>query len=148
MSPIAEVLSASWLAPRPHRLTSNNRDETRRLNLIRFQSRTKINAADPARQLPVVGTVPGFIESVCSVKLLLLQKGQDQNPPAMHWLAIAVGNIGRGEATIVLVIVGDRQQMSFQVSNRVCRAGGVSCIRHPPIEKPEETNNQDHDRNG
>jgi hypothetical protein len=100
-----------------------------------------------ACELPVVGTVPRFVEVVSSVKLLLLQERQDQNSPTMHRLAILVGDIRRWEATICLVIVGDRQRDLLEVSGGACRAGSVSCVLHGLIEiGPKGTNNHDHDR--
>ena len=91
--------------------------------------------------------IPWLREIVLPVKLFLSKIGQYQHAPTMHRLAIPVGDIGRWEATIGLVIVGDRQRDLLEVSGRVCRAGGVSCSLHRMIEiGPYGTNKHDHDR--
>jgi hypothetical protein len=65
----------------------------------------------------------------------------------VHGFAIAVGDVSRRKATIGLVIVGDRQRDLLEVSDGVCRAGGVSCIHHRPAKKgPKGTYDEDHDR--
>jgi hypothetical protein len=64
----------------------------------------------------------------------------------VHRLAIPIGDIGWREATVGLVIVGDRQRNLREVSGGGCRHGGVSCLTNGTTENGgEAAHNQNYD---
>jgi len=123
---VRQVLVRQRLGSPPCRLRSDHRHEAGRADLIRLQPGSQVDPPHLVRQLAVVRTVPGLGEVVGVVKLPLLQERQEKDPPAMHRLAVAVGDIGWREAAESLVVVGDRQRDLLEVSGGLRRSGGIS----------------------
>ena len=67
-------------------------------------------------QFAVIRPVPRFGEVVLVVELILLQVREKEDAPAMHRAPFRIGEIGGRIATVLVVVVGNRQRELLEVS--------------------------------
>ena len=84
------------------------------------------NLQHPVVQLAVVRSIPWLVKAVLCIQVLLAKIGQEQDPPTVDRLAAGIGDVGRWEGAVGLVVIVEGQLDRAEVAGALRPPGRLA----------------------